>query len=236
VPMHAGIATGQKWLQRADILTDATTIPGFYRNGEWRSAQGLARVGDTLANDVRPGGKVSPLEAGEQLHAKAVSEAQFYAKKASAAAQGLEALARKHPEDVVVSQKKVIKKTPVVDEDTGATEIVETEGVEPVVVTMPVYDEWMKTSTPAKRQISEEFSAIDSIINGDDYVPLSVALKNQSALGRMTEATGSANFKTVGEGMASNAYATFHKAVKETVDNIGGTKLYEERQQFTKDK
>ena len=231
VPMNLGVASGQKWLQRADLLTDATTIPGFYRNGEWQSAEGLRRVGADLANDVRPGGKVLPREAGEQLHSKAMAEAEFYAKKASKAAQDLEALAATKQQSVIVQRMVKGKLT-----DVSVTMAAPVDVGAAKAALKPVYDEWLKTSTPALRDVSAEFSAIKSIVKGDDFVPLSVALKNQSAIGKMTEASGPANFKNVGEGLASKAYGVFHKAVKETVDNIGGTSLYEDRQRFTKAK
>ena len=234
VPMNAGIATGRQNIQRLDVLTDATTIPGFYRNGEAQSAKGLARVGADLANDVRPGGRVTPIEAGESLHGKAMAEAEFYGRKESKAAQDLEALAAKHPQTVTLlrpgpGKKKVLVSTPVTlhaPVDVRAAKAALT----------PVYEEWLKTYEASKAQIPDAMLALRSIVTGDDFVSLSVALKNQSALGKMTEASGAANFKTVGEGVASKAFGEFHKAVEQTVDDIGGQKLYADRQQFTKDK
>jgi hypothetical protein len=224
--MNLGIASGRAPAQIADLVTDATTIPGVFRNGEAQSAAGLTRVAKDLAQDVRPGSKVTPVEAGEAVYSTAMSEIAKYANETHNASVRIAKAAKQHPGTVVVyvpGQKKGVL---------VATRVTMDSPVPVYASKVALADEYRRwlASPIEQRQYSAEFSALETLMKGQDYIPLEDALNYQSAFGRMTEGTGPAGSKTAGEGMASHAYGIFNKAVKDKVQQIGATADYTIRQ------
>ncbi|HXI43893.1 MAG TPA: hypothetical protein VNH83_28180 [Bryobacteraceae bacterium] len=97
VPVDAGLATGNKYVQGAQALADKTTLPGAVISGRARAAQaaGMEKLGGELAGEAHAEPQV-PESAGEATHAAVRQAAETEAR--ALAQEGQDIAAQVHPE------------------------------------------------------------------------------------------------------------------------------------------
>lgn len=236
VRMNLGAASGRPNMQRLDLISDASSIPGLLRDAEGNLAADLTRVSSDLSQQIKPGGRVSAEQAGETTHSAVKARADFYKRQADRAFADVRAKAAQNAVPIQVPVLKdgrpVFVKAKNAAGQTVRQQQFRTVNDVPVDVTnakaalQSEYDTW-NLSSEGKRQWSDEFTALKSIMEGPSIVPLSVAMKNLSALGPKALPTGAAGFTEAGNRMAAQSYGAYRKAVEDAIDGIGARAEYD---------
>lgn len=88
----------------------------------------------------------------------------------------------------------------------------------------PIYDQMAKLYPVAKQQASAGFKALKNIVNGPDYMPLSEADANLSAIKGIARGTGANDLpelRTVSQGLAAKAVSQVDDLVRMAAENMG---------------
>jgi hypothetical protein len=230
IPVDAGTATQNRAIQGAQYLADRSlggSIPAKTA-GEARDAS-MTRVGRDLTNRAYPQ-PMTPESAGAATRDAVVARAQAYQAEANTAYDALRKLEAdpKHLQTVKVGTKT--ENSGVLDARgnpvTRTTDV--TEDI-PMAVDLrsakralrPIYDRLMRQYSVTQREASSGLKALENVVNGPDYSPLSIADADLGAIKTLARTDNAAGTRNVSQGTAAAAVAQLEQAVMSRAARAG---------------
>lgn len=209
VPVDAGTASGRQFVKNLQKKAGSTWGgANTAETAKTAQAQALTRVGDELAGDVnatttgQPGPVVDPLRAG------------------AGATQALEDKIRGF--DATASQHyKTLEKIEA-DPARAVSMRVDLDAIRPRLA--PMHEELQRERDLVGLQgdKARAFVALDKVMNGPDWVPLSVADKALSTLKSMARSADMPELRSQGQGVAAETLKPLEAAVRATAAKAGG--------------
>lgn len=231
IPVSAGVATGNQFVQGAIRAADTTPIgavvAGAARKAE---AQGLTRVGEELAGQAYPTPQV-PETAGQGIADALTNKISDLKNQADQAYGGFRAIANS-PQNVRTIQtgSRTIASglldefgNPVTTQVPISQDIASPVDMRPIKQRLqPVMEEMERWMEPARRDASAGYQAIKSIVNGPDYVPASEAEKGLGGLKGLARGAFSEDVRNVSQGLGATAAGQLQGAIDQSVASTGG--------------
>jgi hypothetical protein len=225
VPMDLGTRSGNKMIQSAEgILQNVPGSAGYAAKVKSAQETALAGLGERLANRVSPR-PVTPEMAGASVRSKLEANiAQF--KHHADVAYGKLRQIESDPASlrrVQVGKGRVPDGTVTFDPDAPVFKdiplAVDMRGVKQAL--QPIYER-MKAQMPiAQQQASPGLKAMENLVNGDDFLPASVADANLGAIKSIAREAPSADLRNVSQGLAARAISELEAQVQQAVRSAG---------------
>jgi hypothetical protein len=231
VPVDAATATGNKFVRGAQTLADQTPIgavvAGANKNAQ---AKALTRVGNDIATSISPTAQV-PESAGNAVGDALTAKIAALKKEADTAYGGFRS---------IVNAPGNIREVPI-GQQTATSQVLDASG-NPTVSTTPVtqkiatpvdmrgikqdlkpmldsMDQWIQ---PAKKQASAGYQALNSIVNGPDYIPAVEAEKGLGGLKALARESDGPNLANTSQGVGGMAATKLQGAIDDAVQQTGG--------------
>jgi len=230
VPIDAATATGNQFVRDIQKGVEHTPIGSVVgANARAQQAQALTRVGESLADGAHPL-PVTPESAGEGVTGalnKKIGGLKSQADTAYDQFRNIEA----DPSNLV-SVPAGTRQEPVLNVQgrpiPGQMRTVQVTRDVALQVDMrplkealqPVYDNMRQWMEPARRNASQGFQAMHSIINGEDFVPASVAEQGLGGLKDLAR-TGNPDLRNVSQGIGAFGTTRLQDAIDQAVAQAG---------------
>lgn len=185
IPLTVGQATGNRFAQGSTAMADWTPIGSLIEYlGRKRANAAMRRVGGEIAQDVRGGGPVDQEVAGantrEQLGSRKQAHEDFATNR-----YGIVEKNENYPSNMRnVRQRPGAQKGPMklpVDRRSIKARL------------KPIYERLQQNLPVGREQMSEGYKALWNIINGDDYVPLTISEEDLGFLKTLARETKGRN-------------------------------------------
>lgn len=211
VPVDAGTATGNPVIRGAQWGAERTmggSVIG--QRARQAQAQGMVRVGRELADRVSPT-PTSPELAGQGVRTAVTGQVRRASGIANAAYDKLRQIEESSPSVT----RSLSPGAPVQSMRLPVD-------VRKVKVAMkPIYERLTRLYPIAKRQASAGYQAIENIVNGPDFQPLSIADDNLGAIKAVVREADMPELRTVSQGLAAEAVKQLDDAVRHTAREAG---------------
>lgn len=198
VPIDAATATGNPAIRGTQNLADRSLLgAGVATRSRQQQADALGRVGNELADEVRPGGSVTPEQAGEGVRTAVLDRVRQHGSEADAAYGQLRSIEQQNPGIRV-----------------GLIEV--------KTQLRPLYNRLKRESelVPLQGDKGRALTALDRLMNGPDSGFLSdvdAALGDLKALAR----ADIPELRTQGQGIAAQAVQQLEAKVQQTAGRMG---------------
>jgi hypothetical protein len=232
VPLGTAEASARPFLRRAQYTLDAGTVAGL-KDWERPVAKGFTDLAGRVVEDVRPGTPTTPELSGASVTKAVENVAKAYRAIGEPAYRDLHTMAR-DPQFVEQVPNLRVKTDPITqkvvkDKITGKpVKEYQQEAIEAPVdfraakqALQHRYDVLQRTMDPVKQEYSASFQALKAIMEGDDYVPLEVALEYYKTLGGKSEGTGAAGTRTKKEGLSAFSFGEVKQAIDARLRKMG---------------
>lgn len=195
IPVDAATATGSKVVRGTQWLSDRTLGGEFVTRGaERQRAAAMTRTGNKLADTISPT-PVTPEGSGRSVTSALEGKIARFKQDADFAYNSFRQMEQQTPVNVDMRQIKAELK--------------------------PVYDDMSKWMEPAKRNASQGYTAIKSIVEGPDFIPASQAEKGLGGLkGLAREADP--NMADVNQALGKMGTSKLQAAIDDAVQNTLG--------------
>lgn len=229
VPVDAATATGSRVVRGVQHLSDRSIGGGIATHGT-QAAQdaGMSRVGSQLAERTHPA-PVDPLTAGRgvrtQIEGRIASEfadanqAYTELRKIEADPKHLKNIqtgSRTEASGVLDAQGRPVTRTvPVFEQIAMPVDLRATKQA-----LRPVYDRMKRQLPITQQRASAGFKAIENIINGKDYAPVSVVDLDLSAIKSIAR-EGEPMLRDMSQGLAAKAVRELDASVQRAVQAAG---------------
>lgn len=234
IPVDAATATGNRAVRATQFLADrtATGSVNAERAGQAQAAQ-LSRVGRELSAEAYPKGAVSPESAGRSVATAVEDQIRSYQDLADAAYSKVRELESDPANTRTITTGKRSVDTGIMDAQgnkiTRAEPITETMGMPVDLRTAkralrPLYDQLKRQYSTTQAEASPGLKALENIINGPDYAPLSQVDADLSAIKSIARSDMPAGAKTPSQGLASQGVQQMERAVQTTVNQFKGAR------------
>ena len=228
IPVPAGIATGNKFVQGAQTLADHSPIGSVIaQRAKAAEAQAMTRVAGELADRAHPTA-IAPAQAGRDITDALEEKISGYNADANSEYSTLREI-EADPANLRTVQVGT-KKIPKIDVKSGQTisgqfdEVPDMRDValpvdlRPVKAALkPVYDGIMRQLPITQQRGSIGVKALENIINGPDHAPVSIVDQDLGTIKAAARGADLPELKTLSQGLAARAVGELHGAVTEAV-------------------
>lgn len=235
IPVDLATATGNRAVAGVQHIVDRSFGGSMVAKGAEEAAQqALAKRGRQLAADAYPKGPVTPETAGANVVEGVRKQAAAFQETANAGYDRLRALEKnpKNQRSVITGEtQRFTGKTPEGNEIYAKVPVRENMGF-PVDLReakrqlRPMYDQLKRQYPVTQAQSSPGLKALENIIDGPDFAPLSQVDADLGAIKTLAR-SDVPGFKTQGQGTAATGIAPLERAISRTVaefgQNIGDT-------------
>jgi|SRR5215471_3666411 len=231
IPVPSGAATGNPFISTMQRASEHTPLGAIVAGGAKQElAEAMSAKGGQLAERVSPKAMV-PETAGEAAGAGVERTISKLKKQADTAYDEFRA-AEQDPKNIV----DVPVGTKTVDtglKDPQGNAITRSEPITDKIA-MPVdmrpikaalrdqYESMKNWLQPAKRNASAGFQAMDSIVNGPDFLPATQAEQGLGGLKSLAREAESPDLRDVSQGIGANAGAMLQDAIDSAVARTAG--------------
>lgn len=212
IPVDAATATGNKSIRLLQSIPERTTIAGSVveRNTRHAQAQGLSRVGHELAERAHPKTGYTPETAGDSVRIALKDRIDKLHSEANAAYDALRKVEADPANKRTVILQQVDAEGDLVDVPTEMQLPVDLRSVKRDL--LPVYEDLSRQWPLTRRQASPNYQALENVVKGDDFSPLSRADRDLGMLKELARKEG---------GLAKMAVAKMDEAVQDAVRGAG---------------
>lgn len=245
IPVDAATATGSNFVkgvqQRATNSMGGANIAEGFRA---KQANAFQRVGDELAGELNApapgvrGPMTDPLRASARVSEAIDKKLRAFDAEANTAYDALRTIEAdpKHAKSVQVGTRDVPETVASGAMDASGRPITSTRvRREPVMETIalpvdlrgvktaltPIYDRLTRVYPIAQRQASAGYQAIENIVHGPDYAPLSIADDGLSAIKAVARGADMPELRNTSQGLAAEAVKQLDTQVRRTAAQAG---------------
>lgn len=229
IPVSAATATGNTAVKGVQAVADHSPIGSLVaQHAKAAEAKAFTHVGNKIADKVYAS-PMSPESAGSSVAGAIDNEIGMLKVDADASYKQFRNV-EAHPSNlktIQVGTKQVPTGVigpdgnPIIRDVPITKEMPLPVDMRPIKESLrPIYDDMKQWMEPAKRNSSAGFTAIESILKGEDYIPASVAEKGLGGLKTLARAENP-NLRDVSQGIGANAAQQLQAAIDSTVAGAG---------------
>jgi len=228
---------GIRGLGRAGYTADAASAVGWFKDWQTPVTEAFRKWGERLKEQARPGRPTSGEQAGTSVTRTERGQMAAQGARQNTAYGGIRTIADRHVEARPVARLDDKGNPVTVMEDMAAP----TDMRDVKAAVAPIVARLNKLYTEGQRANEPGYAIMRHILDGDDYVPLDVAMEQLSAVGQRQRGTRDAGLRTKGQGRAAFAWGKLQEAVESTLRGLGddaaeATRLWDMGRQATKAK
>lgn len=223
IPVDAGTATGNRFLKGTQAMVDTSPLgAGVAARGRQASANALKATADRLAQRAHPAA-VTPEQAGEAARTAVAGKVRQFHGEANTA-YDLVRQAEANPANqrgVTVTQQGQVAGGGSIPITTTQQMALPVDLRATKAALRPVYDRMARQLPITVQRSSPGFTAIKNIMDGPDYVPLSVADADLGTIKGLARGADLPELRDMSQGLAAQAVKEFDKAVQATASQAG---------------
>jgi len=230
IPIDAATATGNRFIRNTQAMTDRSPLGSVVaERAEQTSADAFRQVGERLAGRTNPsrgggpGPAVSPEQAGQGVRDAVQTRVRDFHAQATTAYDKLRAI-----EADPANLRTITTQQPGRVAGGGSITVPVTEqmalpvDMRPVKTALrPIFDRLNRQLPLTIKRSSPGFTAIENIINGKDFAPLSVADADLGAIKAIGRGADLPELRDASQGLAAAAVKSLDEAVRATALSAG---------------